>query len=551
MQSKKTAKKTILFMRMYIYLGIFAITTGAYCANADEKTPNKLIKTQHLVVNLNKLPKVFDPQDFDNTNLLVLLSSLYEGLVIKNDIGNPIAGAATSWTNENNRVFVFKLRDDLRWSNGDKLSAEEFVYGFQRILNPKYKNPYTWYMKLMNIKNTDAILAGKMPLSKLGVKALDSRHLRIELEKPLSYFLDMLTYGIMIPIHKKSYEKNSNTYWHKLDQIIVNGAYKVKKISSKKLELIPNTNYWDKKNVKIRRLSFIETKDMQKQTSLFFAKKLHISGLIKPDKYWSLVRQKPQNIVNIDFLNSHYYQFQSQKKPFNNKKLRKALSYAIDRNYIVNGVLSQQQKSIYTIIPKTMMDETTYKASYSLLTQQQREKEAKMLFKQAGYNKDRPLKFKLLVDETVKNKITEAKVIIKMWQKVLKFIEVELVVLPIKDYLAAIRNKTYDLTKINWVADYKDMSSFLSILYSLNYANSYYVNKTYDQILFEAMEAKTEKQQLEAYNKLLRIIDEDMPIIPLYQDTNTYLVNKNLIGFPNTRSDGTYYVKDLYFSEEE
>lgn len=532
----------------------FIIPTGAYAKKtADIKYATEKIdfeKSQHLVVNLSYIPKKFDPQNFENTNFLVLLSALYEGLVIKDDNGNPLPGSAESWTNKNNQIFVFKLRENLKWSNGDKIHAKDFVTGFKRILDPKSKNPYTWYMKLMQIKNTEKILAGTLPLSKLGVKAIDSKHIKIELEKPVPYFLNMLAFGIMIPIHTKTYAKKGEKYWLSLPKLVTNGAYFIANSDSNKMELLPNPNYWDKKNVKIKKVTVLGIMDRNKESAMFFDSKLHISSLIKPDSYWSLLRKKPQNLINVEFLNAHYYQFQTQKPPFDNLKLRKALSYAVDRNYIVNGILSQKQTSLYTIIPKGLVKENTYVPKFSLLTQSLREKDAKLFFKQAGYNKENPLKFQLLVDETIKNKITEAKAIIKMWQRVLEFVEVDLVILPINKYLKALEDSKYHISKINWVADYKDASSFLSVLYSQNtYANSLFINKQYDEILYKAMSAKTIQQKEEKYNLLLKIIDEQMPIIPLYQDTNTYLVNKHLQGFPRTRSDGSYYIKDLYFKK--
>lgn len=545
---KSNLKSKIYFFVAIWFMFLFAIVNGACVANAQSQDKINYALSQNLIVNLKNLPKSFDPQNFINNYYTPIASSLYEGLVIKNNRGEPVAGAAKSYTNQNNKVFIFKLRDNLRWSNGDPLTASDFVYGFHRILDPKNKNPYTWYMKLMNIKNTDAILAGKMPVAKLGVSALDAKTVKIELEKPVAYFLDMLTYGIMIPIHQKSFEKNPANYWQvsNLGKIITNGAYVISKSESNKLELTPNPNYWDKDKVKIKKVSFITERDKEKRMQMFFDGKIHISILIKPDEYWSILRRKPKNLINVDYLNMNYYQFQSTRAPFNNVKLRKALSYAVNRDFIVSGVLSQQQKSAYTIVPMSLMGRNSYQPKFSILTQNLREKEAKLYFKQAGYGKDKPLKFELLVDDNVRNKITEAEEIIKMWKKVLEYVEVKLVILKGKDYLEAIKNKKYDITKLGWIADYSDMSSFLSVLYSQNYANTLYVDKEYDKILQRAMQAETDYQKEQGYNELLRIIDEQMPIIPLYQDTNTYMVNEKVVGFPNTRSDGAYYVKDLY-----
>lgn len=166
-----------------------------------------LDKKQEVVRHLKDEPASLDPINAVGLTEAQVQRDLFEGLTIEDEHGRPIPGVAQSWRTEDNRVWIFTLRDNAKWSNGEKVTATDFVYSWQRLVDPKNLSPFAWYASLASIENAQKIIDGKLKPTSLGVEALDEKTLKVTLERPVSYFPSLTTNFSLYPVPHHSIEK--------------------------------------------------------------------------------------------------------------------------------------------------------------------------------------------------------------------------------------------------------------------------------------------------------------------------------------------------------
>lgn len=317
----------------------------------------QLAQAQELVRGNGSEPASIDPQKVEGVPGSNITKDLFEGLVTQDAEGNTIPGQAESWTvSKDNKVFTFKIRDNAKWSNGDPVTAGDFVFAFQRAVDPETASRYAWFMEIPTIVNASAIVKGEKPADSLGVKAIDDKTFQVTLEQPVPYFIKMLAHQTTFPVPQKVVEKLGDS-WTRPGNMVSNGAYKLADWRvNEKIVLERNNNYWNNNETVINKVTYLPLQNTP-ELNRYKAGEMDMTYVIPIEHFKSLKKQAPSEVKVTPYLGTYYYSFNTERKPFDDARVRKALSYAIDRDAITQYVKGQGEKSAYTftLIPSAAL----------------------------------------------------------------------------------------------------------------------------------------------------------------------------------------------------
>lgn len=477
-----------------------------------------------------------------------IIRDILEGLVNQDADGNTVPGVAESWETKDNKSYTFHLRKDAKWSNGDPVTAQDFVYSWQRAVDPNTASPYSWFVEMTTMHNAADIIAGKKDKSELGVKAVDDHTLEVQLDSPLPYFVSMTGHTTLMPVHKATIEKYGEK-WTRPEHFVGNGAFVPEKwVVNERLDLKRNKFYWDDSHTVLNKVTYLPIENQVSEMNRFLAGEIQMTYELPLEHFRRLKKEHPESLRVTGYLSSYYYGFNTQKAPFNDVRVRKALSYAIDREIITSAILGQGQKPAYSMTPEITAGFKPEMPEYGKWSQKQRIEEAKKLLQEAGYDGDHPLEFTVLYN-TSDNHKKIATAIQSMWKKELG-VKVKLENQEWKTFLDTRRNGEFDVTRAGWSADYNEASSFLSLMQSNNSSNdSKYHSDVYDSLMEKAMQTLDDKERANYYTEAEKLLAKDMPIAPIYQYVMSRLVSPKLGGYPAHNAEDKLYSKDMYIIE--
>ena len=382
MRKKNSWNAALLFCSSAAML----LTGLVNAASVPEGT--KLAAEQVLVRGNGTEPASLDPQKIEGSPGGAIVKDLFEGLVTQDGSGNIIPGQAESWTiSQDNKVFTFKIRDNARWSDGSDVTADDFVFAFQRAVDPKTGSNYGWYLEIPTIINASEIIRGDKPVETLGVKAIDKKTFEVTLQNPVPYFIKMLAHYTTFPVPKKVVEALGDS-WTKPGNMVSNGAYVLKDWTvNERITLERNPYYWDNKNTVINTVNFLPITSQVAELNRYKAGEVDMTNEIPLEHYRSLKKSIPAEIRTTPKLGTYYYEFNTAKAPFNDRRVREALSYAINRDAITQYVIGQGQIPAYTFTPATVNGFIPPVVPYGEMTQKERNAKAKELLAEAGFSK--------------------------------------------------------------------------------------------------------------------------------------------------------------------
>ncbi|ELR65033.1 Oligopeptide ABC transporter, periplasmic oligopeptide-binding protein OppA [Photobacterium marinum] len=529
--------------------GMAVAATSFSSLAADVPAGVKLAAKQELVRGNGTEVASLDPHKTEGVPESNVIRDLLEGLVNQDEKGNTIPGVAESWETTDNRTFTFHLRKDAKWSNGDPVTAADFVYSFKRAVDPATASPYSWYLEMTTMKNAAVIVAGKADKETLGVTAVDDHTLKIELESAVPYFVKMMGHTTVKPVNRKIVEKYGND-WTKPEHFVGNGAYVLDKwVVNERIVLKRNPMYWDNDKTVINQVTYLPIENQVAEMNRFLAGEIDITNELPNEHFRRLQKEHPEYVSIVGNLCSYYYGFNNVKAPFNDVRVRKALSYAIDRDIITKALLGQGQKSGYFLTPEITANFNPVMPDYGKMTQKERNAKAKELLDEAGFNRGNPLEFTLLYN-TSENHKKIAVAIASMWKKNLG-VTANLENQEWKTYLDNRRQGNFDVTRAGWCGDYNEASSFLSLMQSNNSSNDpKYTSKAYDDIMAKALSSTSDSEREKLYSKAEQQLAKDMPIAPIYQYVKARLVNPKVGGFPANNAEDKLYSKDMYIKAD-
>ncbi len=506
----------------------------------------ELSPTQVFRKNNGTEPGTLDPHRAEGVPASNVLRDLFEGLVMEDPSGAYIPGAAESWSlSEDAKTYVFKMRENGKWSNGDVVTAEDFVYGLRRSVDPATLSNYS--SMLYPIKNARDIVLGKRSSETLGVRANGPTTLIIELEEPTPYFLSLLTHSTTYATHRPSVEKFGARFTRP-GNLVGNGAFKLEewRVQSH-IKLVRNTEYWDNKNTTLEEVYYYPIDDVNSSFKRYRAQELDFTETVLAEQLPWIRQCLPGDLKISPYFGSYYYGFNNTQPPFKNKpKLRTALSMAVDRNVITDIILGAGQIPAYSLVPSVK----TFKAvpaNWSQWTQEQRNQEAQRLYSEAGFSKEKPLEVEILYN-TSDNHKRIALAIAAMWKQTLG-VKTTLRNQEWKVFLETRRLKQgTQVYRAGWIGDYDDPYTFSQLLHSENEMNHPgYSSEEYDELINLAATKNAGESRLDVLRQAEKAMLEDMPIIPIYFYVSQHLIKPRVSGLEGNVMDHHYskYVRIL------
>jgi oligopeptide transport system substrate-binding protein len=465
-----------------------------------------------------------------------ILRDMLEGLVTYNAKGEAVPGQATKWeVSDDGKTYRFTLRDGIKWSNGDPVTADDFVFSYRRIMDPatgaKYANI------LYPIKNAEKINKGQAKPEELGVKAVDPKTVEITLEAPTPYFIELLTHQTSLPVHRASVEKFGKDFV-KPGNMVTNGAYKLAEfVPNSHIKLVKNENYYDAKNVQIDTVNYFPTPDFAAMVRRYEAGELDTTDDVPADQMKSLKERFKDQVKLGPYLGTWYLVVNSSKAPFNDVRVRQALSMLVDREFIAEQIWGQTMQPGYSFMPPGVGNygEPAY-VDYKDVSPIDREDKAKELLKEAGFGPGKPLKVEIRYNTTDNNRNTVIAVA-EQWKAA--NIETSFINTDGKTHFAHLRDGgDFDVARYGWIADYSDPNNFLFLLKSDNKGFNYgkYNNPQFDKLLDDAAKELDLKKRADIMKQAEAILMKDMPWIPIMYYGKSNLISPKIKGFvQNTR----------------
>jgi oligopeptide transport system substrate-binding protein len=489
-----------------------------------------------------------DPHHIEGDAVRRVLVDLFEGLTNTDQTGEPIPGAAESWTVSKDKLtYTFKIRDTV-WSNGDPVTAGDFVFAWRRLADPATASEYSWYIELMGVKNAAKVVSGEMAPDALGVTALDDKTLVVKIDAPRPYFPIMVAYEATFPINKGLAEIHGDD-WAQFGNLTGNGAYVLAQhILGDRLVSKRNPLYWNNGATIIEKVTALVIPDDNVALTRFLVSDIDQTSVpsgqypVLKDKFPKITYSAPRSCTMMLILNMEEKGHEALK----DVRVRQALSYAIDRNIIVNNILRAGEFPAYNLIHNKTNGYVVPEIEYANWTQSERLAMAQELLTEAGYGKGgKPLKLKLSYNTSPENKRLVI-AISQMWRAALG-IKTTLDKAEWPDHLDKKRNGDFDVLRYGWCADYNEPSAYLDILTS-SYGdkNGGYISHEYDGL---AKAAKHSSNPSQEYHQMEQLLARDIPIIPVYHYSHPIMIKPDMKGYPFDDIMARAYSRRMYRSE--
>ncbi len=511
--------------------GLLAVFLTAGCARR-ESPAEAGIDTKTLLLGNGAEPQDLDPQTcalYTDANVLM---ALFEGLTcIDEKTSQAVPGVAAHWdVSPDGLVYTFHLRADAKWSNGDPVTADDFVYSFHRVLSPGLASEYSYMFYF--VKNAEAFNNGKISdFTQVGAKALDARTLQVVLDHPCPFLPAVAAHQSWFPVHRATIEKfgkmdQRGTLWTRPENFVGDGPFTLKEWSpNSRLVVVKNPFYWDAAHNPLNHIVFFPTDDIATDESNFRAGQVHLTYQLLPDRIEHYRDEAPQFLRIDPFLETDYLMFNVTKPPLNDPRVRQALARAIDRIPIARDVLHDSCQPASALTPPNTAGYTPEAKIPSYFDA------ARKLLAEAGYPGGK--NFPVLEIQTKNDNIWRAvaEAIQEMWKRELG-IHVTIASLEQKTWLANSHALSYQITFYRWIGDYNDPSTFLYLFKSdSGNNNTGWANADYDRLNNAADRAADPATRDALLQKAEALLLDEAPIAPIYYGTRTYLIQPFVKGW--------------------
>ena len=484
-------------------------------------------------------PQGLDPHVVTGVPENHLIRALFEGLTVKNPYTlEPEPGVAQRWEfSEDRRQITFHFNPAARWSNGDPLTADDYVWSWMRALHPQMGNLYA-YM-LFPIVNAEAFFSGEIEdFSQVGVKATDPLTLVVTLSEPTPYFLQLMDHYSTFAVHRPTIEKFGRftdrfTKWTRVENIVGNGAFVLDEWQlNRRISMRKSDTYWDRDRVQLNRVVFYPTENSVSEERGFRAGQLHYTQTIPLEKIPVYQAMEDSPYVQAPYLGTYFYLINTARPPMDDVRVRKALSMAIDRDMLMSSVMQDSAYSAYSITPPGALGYLPPK------TFDYDPDEARRLLAEAGYPNGVGWPGAELIYNTQESHRKIAVAVQQMWTDVLD-IEITLSNQEWKVYLDSVTQMDFDVARRGWIGDYVDPNNFLDLyLTGGGNNNTGYADPVYDDMIQrQAPQAPDRESRFAVFYEAEKRLMEQMPIIPIYTYTSKHLIHPSVCGMPANLMD--------------
>ncbi|QGY95434.1 peptide ABC transporter substrate-binding protein [Lactobacillus crispatus] len=540
-----------------VLAGVVTISLGMLLAACGNGNSSSKSAAQSGTLNLSTTAPL-DTIDISKSTGFGQTGNVFESFYRLGKNGKPTAGLAKTGTvSKDGKTWTFKIRDS-KWSNGDPIVAQDFVYSWRRSLNPKTASPYAYLFS--GVKNADAIIAGKKSPNALGISAPDKKTVVVKLNRPIAYFRVLMAYPLFGPQNEKVVKKYGNRYATKAQYQVYSGPFKIKgwNGTNDTWSFVKNNDYWDKKAVKLNKIHYQVVKSNNTGYQMYQQGKLDLTPLsseqVKNLKSNNDFTQYPYSLVR--FL---LYNFKDKnavnRKALNNKNIRLALSLSIDRDIVTKKVLGNGSTLPKGFVandlaanPKTGIDFAKEQAVKN--TVDYNPALAKKYW-QKGLQEigQKSLTFDVLSsnDEADSDQLTQY--LQSQWTKELKGIKINITNIPDKSTTSRAQQGNFDIYLSHWGGDFNDPMTFMQIpMTGTSYNYGKWSNSEYDNLVKKAgnQDANNPDTRWNDLISAAKIVNSNQAITPIYQQTTAYLQNKRVHGIIHNTAGTQWSYKYAY-----
>ncbi|WP_419725062.1 peptide ABC transporter substrate-binding protein [Terrisporobacter petrolearius] len=504
-------------------------TALAGCSNSGSGGSSKGVE---LNVNVGPEPTTIDPAKNSAVDGATLINHAFEGLMKLDKDNKIVEGQAAKYeVNKDETIYTFTLREGIKWSDGEPVKAEDFVYAWQRLVDPKTGADYNYMIDM--VKNANEIMDGKKKPKELGIKALDEKTVEVTLTNPTPYFLEVCAFPATFPVRKDIVEANADTWSTDPKTYIGNGPYVLKSWEHQsKMTYVKNENYYDLKKLGPDTINFVLMEDQNTILSAFKNNEILFGDDLPSEEIEAM---KDNGLVIEKQLGTYFLSINVKKEGLDNVKVREALSLALDRDYIVEKVAKGGQIPADSFVATGLTDadgKTEFhenaKKWYDAKDYKGNVEKAKKLLKEAGYENGKGLPSIELMCNPGHEPIMEA--VQNMWKENLG-VNVTISNQDWNVFLETRKEGDFQVARDGWLGDYNDPVSFIDIwVTDGGNNNAQWSNKEYDKIVSEIKSTTDAKERYAKMHEAEDILAKDMPIIPIYFYTDLYLISDKLEG---------------------
>lgn len=520
---------------------------NTFCAQAAIVPDGvELAKDQSLVFNNIEEPTTLDPNKVNSVYESNVARNIFETLTILDNNGKVVGGTADSWENQDFKVWTFHIREDAKWSNGQPVTAGDFVYSWRRLVDPATASQYASYLLYADLLNVEDILAGKKAPETLGVKAIDDHTLQLTLASPVPYIPKLVGHASLSPVYQPVVEKYG-IKWTQPQNIVSNGAYNLAEWKvGEKIKLVRNPMYWNDKETIINEVTMLPVLAYSSAINMYRSSIIEMGeDFIPAEQFNNLKANLGDEIIEHPHLCVYYYDFNNNKPPLNDVRVRTALKLGLDTDIIASKIKKPAQTLAYTLTPLGTDGMQADTPEWFNLDKETRYKQAQDLLEAAGYNSQHPLKLTLKYNTNEEHKAI-AVAAAAMWKKNIG-VNIELINEEFKILLDDRDKGNYEIARGGWCADYNEPSSFLNIAMSSS-SNNYakYNNPTFDSLMSKALTVKTDEERSQLYKEAEAILDKDSPFLPLYHYISVTVKKPYIGGYTGKDVLSNFKFKDYY-----
>lgn len=504
-------------------------TALAGCSNSGSGGSSKGVE---LNVNVGPEPATIDPAKNSAVDGATLINHAFEGLMKLDKDNKIVEGQASKYeVNKDETVYTFTLREGIKWSDGEQVKAEDFVYAWQRLVDPKTGADYNYMIDM--VKNANEIMAGKKKPKELGIKALDEKTVEVTLTTPTPYFLEVCAFPATFPVRKDIVEANADTWSTDPKTYIGNGPYVLKSWEHQsKMTYVKNENYYDLKKLGPDTINFVLMEDKNTMLSAYKNNEILFADDLPSEEIDAM---KDKGLVIEKQLGTYFLSINVKKEGLDNVKVREALSLALDRDYIVEKVAKGGQIPADSFVTTGLTDadgKTEFhenaKKWYDAKDYKGNVEKAKKLLKEAGYENGKGLPSIELMCNPGHEPIMEA--VQNMWKENLG-VNVTISSQDWNVFLETRKEGDFQVARDGWLGDYNDPISFIDMwITGGGNNNAQWSNKEYDKIVSEIKSTTDAKERYAKMHEAEDLLAKDMPIIPIYYYTDLYLISDKLEG---------------------
>ncbi len=495
-------------------------------------------QSQTLLVGNGVEPSDLDPQIVTGIPEGNILHALFEPLVQLDTTDlHPVPGAAESWEiSSDGLVYRLHLRASAKWSNGDPVTAADWVYSIQRFITPELGAQFSY--KAFYLAGAEDYLRKKITdFGQVGVRALDPLTVEFRLHSPTPYFLSVLSDWNMLPVHRPTLEKfgafaKKDTPWSRAGNMVSNGPFMLKEWKTNQyVSMVPNPHYWDRGVVRLQELRFYAVDSEDAEERMFRGGQIHVTANMPLSKLDVYRANEPKLLRIAPFNGAYFFDINTRRGALGDARVRRALSLAISRRILVEKVSRGGQPPAYVFEPPGLGG---YQPGPGLVEDRN---EARRLLAEAGFPGGRGFPKLALLFNTSEAHRPICEAVQEMWKQELG-IDVTLTNQEWKVYLNSLKVGDYDIARAGWVGNYPDPHEFLAV-FRTGGGNNFtgWGNAEYDRILTESEGTATNEVRFPLLQKLDALVASESPVIPLYHYTRTMLMRPSLKGWPSNAGD--------------